>query len=85
MSSMMMQVLMAVLAGGMGNDMLDYMQTKAYWQGKGVAVTAEVMQAELKPASKEAVAGLVADWRRWAWLFCRKSRKPPPRPRASRK
>lgn len=57
----MIQVLMAALAGGTGNDMLDYMQVKAYWQGKGVAVTAEAMQAELAPVSKDAIAGLVAD------------------------
>jgi hypothetical protein len=57
----MIELLMAVLVGGSGNDMLDYMQPQAYWQGKGVAVTAPAMQAELKSASKETVAGLIAD------------------------
>jgi len=57
----MMEILMAVLMGGTSNDMLDYMQTQAYWQGKGVAVTAEVMQGELTPPGKGAIAALVAD------------------------
>ena len=57
----MIEVLMAVLAGGGGNDLLDYMPTKAYWQSKGVAVTAQAMQDELTPVSKEAIAALIKD------------------------
>ena len=55
------QVLIAVLAGGGGNDLLDYMQTKAYWQIKGVAVTAEAMQVELTPPTARQIEALVAD------------------------
>ena len=57
----MMQLLMVAMMGGAGNDLLDYMQTKAYWQIKGVAVTAEAMQAELKPVLPGQVKALMAD------------------------
>ena len=57
----MMEMLLVALMGGGGNDLLDYVQTEAYWQGKGVAVTAEAMQAELTPILPAQVASLVAD------------------------
>ena len=61
MGSGMMTVLMALLTAGGGNELLDYMQTEAYWKIKGVTVTAETMQAELTPLTAEQVKGLVAD------------------------
>jgi len=58
----MMELLLAVLMGGStGNDLLDYMQTQAYWQVKGVAVTAQAMQAELMPMPPGQVKALIAD------------------------
>jgi len=48
-------------SGGMSNDMLDYMQTKAYWQAEGVAMTAEAMQTELRPLTAKQIAALTKD------------------------
>ena len=57
----MIEVMMAVLMGGAGNDLLDYVQTKAYWQIKGVAVTVEAMRGELAPVTAGQVEALLAD------------------------
>jgi len=57
----MMELLLVALTGSAGNDLLDYMQTKAYWQIKGVPVTAEAMQAELKPILPGQMKALMAD------------------------
>jgi hypothetical protein len=56
-----MTVLMALLASGGGNELLDYMQTEAYWKIKGVTVTAETMQAELTPLTAGQIKALVGD------------------------
>jgi hypothetical protein len=48
------------VAGG-GNDLLDYVQTEAYWKIRGVTVTAETMQAELTPLTAGQVKALVGD------------------------
>ena len=48
-------------AAGGGNDLLDHMQTEAYWKIKGVTVTAETMQAELTPLTAGQIKGLVGD------------------------
>ena len=54
-------LLMLLLMSGGGNDLLDYVQAKAYWQLKGVPVTAAAMTGELAPpkaeGAKEAAAG----------------------------
>ena len=44
-------LLLALLNGG-GNDLLDYLSVKAYWQAKSVAITTEGMVTELKAAEK---------------------------------
>jgi len=62
-----LEVLFLVLTNGGGNDLLDYVQSKAYWQLKGVAVTVPAITAELgrakeaaEPAQAQAVRRLMA-------------------------
>jgi len=53
-----MEMLLVLLAGGGGNDLLDYLPTDAYWKAKGVEITVERMTAELvtgEPADAEAL------------------------------
>ena len=57
----MMEMLLVAMMGGAGNELLDYVQTEAYWQIKGVPVTAQAMQAELKPISPAQVRSLLGD------------------------
>ena len=45
-------ILLPLLLRTGGNELLDYVQTKAYWKSKGVAVTVEAMTAQLAPAPK---------------------------------
>lgn len=54
-------ILMILMSGGGGNDLLDYLPTEDYWKAKGVTVTAESLVAELKP-SDTAGAAAAADW-----------------------
>jgi len=58
MASGFMTLLLVLLAGGGGNDLLDYLPTEAYWKAKGVEITVERMTAELvtgEPANAEAL------------------------------
>ncbi|MBM4034729.1 MAG: hypothetical protein FJ291_23540 [Planctomycetes bacterium] len=50
---MLAGLLTMLLVSGGGNDLLDYVQTKAYWQLKGVNVTVAAMTGELGPAKAE--------------------------------
>ncbi|HUT60629.1 MAG TPA: hypothetical protein VNA25_22520 [Phycisphaerae bacterium] len=52
-------LLFAVLCGA-GHDLLDMMPTEAYWQAKGVTVSAETMLAELTPPAKPDAAEWIA-------------------------
>lgn len=45
-----MELLLVLLSGGTGNDLLDYMPTQAYWSTKGVEVTVAHMAKELRAA-----------------------------------
>ena len=54
-------VLMAVLMGGGGNDLLDYLPTDAYWKAKGVTVTVERLTGELATAEPADVPALIRD------------------------
>ena len=45
-------ILMILLSGGMPNELLDYMDTEAYWKAKEVAVSVETMTAELATPAK---------------------------------
>lgn len=56
-SSLMM--LMALLTQGGGSDLLDYVQSKAYWQLQGVEVSAASMRAQLAPVEAADVAKLL--------------------------
>ena len=54
-------LLVILLSGGGGNDSLDCLPTDDYWKAKAVAVTAETLLAELKPAAALDANG-AADW-----------------------
>lgn len=43
-----MELLILLLAGGGGNDVLDFVETKSYWGGKNVEMTVGAMIEELK-------------------------------------
>jgi hypothetical protein len=45
--------MMLVLLAGGGNDLLDYLPAKHYWQAKSVTVTTENLLAELKADPKD--------------------------------
>ncbi|MEX0775859.1 MAG: hypothetical protein WD042_09125 [Phycisphaeraceae bacterium] len=47
---MMSWIMMALLSGGGGNQLLNYASTDAYWQQRGVVVTVAAMQEKLAPA-----------------------------------
>lgn len=49
MSAMSFSLVLPLLLRVGGNELLDYVQTAAYWQSKGVPVTVESMTSELKP------------------------------------
>jgi len=46
-------------AGGAGNDLLDYLDTRAYWKLKGIEVTVENMTRELAEVQSREVARLI--------------------------
>ncbi|MCY2930241.1 MAG: hypothetical protein NTV86_12240 [Planctomycetota bacterium] len=52
---------MALVAGGGGNELLDYVQTQAYWQMQDTPVTAAAMIEELQTPKAENVGALIAD------------------------
>jgi len=57
----LMQVLLILVSGGSGNDLLDYLPSDAYWRAKGVEVTAERLVEELRADAPADTAKLVAD------------------------
>jgi hypothetical protein len=58
---MMEMVFVLLSGGGMGNDLLDYLPTDAYWKAKGVTVSVERLVAELSPAEPVDTAALIRD------------------------
>ena len=56
-----MMLLMALLTQGNGSDLLDYVQSQAYWSIQGVEVSVGSMRAQLAPVGADDVAGLVDD------------------------
>jgi hypothetical protein len=54
-------LLMALIAGGGGNDLLDYVQSKAYWDLQKTPVTVAAMTEQLQWPKTEDIAALVAD------------------------
>jgi len=58
----MIEALILVLTmGGGGNDLLDYLDTRAYWKLKGIEVTIENMTRELSEVESREVPRLVRD------------------------
>ena len=56
----MIEALILVLTmGGGGNDLLDYLDTRAYWKLKGIEVTVENMTRELAEVQSREVARLI--------------------------
>lgn len=51
---------MALMAGG-GNELLDYVQTQAYWQMQDVPVTAAAMTEQLQSPKAENIGALIAE------------------------
>ena len=60
MSGKAMALLLVLLSGGTGNDLLDYIHTQAYWNTKGVEVTVANMAKELRNAPGGDAMKLVA-------------------------
>jgi len=57
-----MEMLMILLGGGAtGNDLLDMIQTKAYWDQAGVTITTKAMSDELKDTKAGNISALIAD------------------------
>ena len=54
-----MMFLMALLTQGSGSDLLDYVQSQAYWNIQGVEVSVGSMRAQLAPVGAGDVGGLV--------------------------
>ncbi|MCK4625703.1 MAG: HEAT repeat domain-containing protein, partial [Phycisphaerae bacterium] len=52
-------MMMLVLLGGGGNDLLDFVSPETYWKAKGVEVTVENLLAELKPAGIADASALI--------------------------
>jgi hypothetical protein len=52
-------ILMIIVSGGGGSDLLDWMPTQDYWKAKNVAVSADTMLAELKPADTAGAPELI--------------------------
>jgi hypothetical protein len=52
---------LVLIAGGGGNELLDYLPANAYWKAKGVPVTAERLLDELRAPAPPDVAALVRD------------------------
>ncbi|MFP4056349.1 MAG: HEAT repeat domain-containing protein [Candidatus Brocadiia bacterium] len=52
-------VLMGLISGGGGNDLLDYLPTEAYWKARGVALTVEAMAGEAEAALPAEIPRLI--------------------------
>ena len=53
-------VMMAMLTGNPSNELLNFVDTAAYWQAKGVTVTVENMAKEVAPTDKPADGAMSA-------------------------
>lgn len=53
-------LILCLLTGG-GNDLLDYLPTEAYWNEKGIAISAQAMIAELAEQPDQEIKPLIAD------------------------
>jgi len=56
-----MELLLLLLSGGSGNDVLDLIETKSYWREKNVPVAVQTMMDELKAGPAVDVAPLIKD------------------------
>jgi len=56
-----MMLLLTLVTQGNGSDLLDYVQSSAYWRIQGVTPSVATMQAELAPARSADAAGLIED------------------------
>ncbi len=61
MSGGFISILMVLLTAVGGNELLDFVPTDAYWQRKGIAVTAEAMAGELAEAQPVGIPELIRD------------------------
>ena len=57
----LMMMLMTLLTQGNASDLLDYVQSQAYWELNGVQVTVSSMQAQLAPVDAAEAAKLADD------------------------